>query len=252
MLLQAELRCLMVWLKRILGAACLGLLLVGSIHWWIRSRIPPTRIEEVRRRVSPRLRGDLHAAGFTLGDPIFIRIFKESRETEIWLHPRGASRFRLFRIYPAIFSGKLGPKLEEGDCQAPEGFYRVGADAMNPESDCHLSFNVGFPNEFDAALGRTGSWIMMHGSDQSVGCFAMTDPVIEDIYLIVESALRAGQGEFFLHVFPFRMTDARMRAAIGEEWLPFWENLQQGFDHFEKLRRPPVVRVENQMYVFDR
>ncbi|MCE9519114.1 MAG: 2-dehydro-3-deoxyphosphooctonate aldolase [Verrucomicrobia bacterium] len=209
-------------------------------------------MEEVRRRVSPRLRDELLAAGFAMGDPIFIRIFKETRETEIWLRPRGASRFRMFRNYPAIFSGRLGPKLEEGDHQAPEGFYRVGADALNPESDCHLSFNVGFPNEFDAGLGRTGSWIMMHGRDQSVGCFAMTDPVIEEIYLLAESALIAGQGEFFVHVFPFRMTDGRMKAAVGEEWFLFWENLRQGFDQFEKTKVPPVVRVENQKYVLDR
>lgn len=242
----------MVWLKRILGAVCLGLLFGGMIHWWIRSRIPPTRIEEVRRRVSPQLRGELRAAGFALGDPLFIRIFKESHETEIWLRPRGASHFRLFRSYPAIFSGKPGPKLAEGDHQAPEGFYRVGADAMNPESDCHLSFNLGFPNEYDASLGRTGSWIMMHGSDQSVGCFAMTDSVIEKIYLIAEAALRAGQGEFSVHVFPFRMTEDRMRAAMGEGWYPFWENLLQGYEIFERTKVPPMVRVEDQLYVFDR
>ncbi len=252
MLMLTGLFCAMIWLKRILGAVCLGLLLGGLVHWWIRSRIPPTRIEEVRRRVSPQLSSELRAAGFALGAPIFIRIFKESQETEIWLCQRGASQFRLFRSYTAIFSGKLGPKLAEGDRQAPEGFYRVGSDAMNPESDCHLSFNLGFPNEFDAALGRTGSWIMMHGSDQSVGCFAMTDPVIEKIYILAESALRAGQGKIFVHVFPFRMTETRMKAAMGEKWLPFWENLREGFEIFEKTKVPPLVRVEDQKYFFDR
>ena len=240
----------MLWLKRILGAVCVGLMLGGLVCWWIRSRIPPTRIEEVRRRVTPGLRAQLRAAGFALGDPVFIRIFKETRETEIWLRPRGAAQFRLFRTDPAIFSGRLGPKLAEGDHQAPEGFYHVAESALNPESDCHLSFNLGFPNEFDAALGRTGSWIMMHGSTGSVGCFAMTDHVIEDIYLIVESALRAGQGEFLVQVFPFRMTEERMQAAAGEEWLPFWENLREGYEVFERTHVPPVAVVQEQHYVF--
>ena len=145
-------------------------------------------------------------------------------------------------------SGHLGPKLAEGDRQAPEGFYEVDAGALNPESDCHLSFNTGYPNTFDTSLGRTGSWIMVHGSTGSLGCFAMTDPVIEEIYLVCEAALQHGQPSFFVHVFPFRMTEERMLTAATSEWLPFWENLREGYARFEETQVPPAVRLEDGHY----
>ncbi len=240
----------MIWLKRILRAVFLGLMVGGVVFWWLRRNATVTRIDEVRRRVMPGLRDELRAAGFAAGDPIFIRVFKEDRQVEIWLRPRAEREYRLYRTYPTLFSGRLGPKLAEGDGQAPEGFYRVSREGLNPISTFHLAFNLGYPNEFDHVLGRTGSWIMMHGGTQSIGCFAMTDPVIEEIYLLAEGALRAGQPEFFVHVFPFRMTDARMKAAAGDEWLPFWENLREGYELFEQNRVPPVAAVREQRYVF--
>jgi murein L,D-transpeptidase YafK len=240
----------MVWLRRILRAVLLGLMVGGVVFWWLRRNADVARINEVRRRVTPRLRADLRAAGFRLGDAVFVRVFKESRQVEVWLRPRGAAEFGLFRSYATLFSGRLGPKIAEGDGQAPEGFYRVAQSGLNPNSTFHLAFNLGYPNECDAANGRTGSWIMMHGGNQSVGCFAMTDPVIEEIYLIVEAALRAGQPEFLVHVFPFRMTGERMKVAAGGEWLPFWENLREGYELFEKAHIPPVATVREKRYVF--
>jgi murein L,D-transpeptidase YafK len=148
-------------------------------------------------------------------------------------------------------SGRLGPKLAEGDAQAPEGFYEVTPRALNPNSAFHLSFNIGYPNAFDVANGRTGSWIMVHGGEASVGCFAMTDALVEEIYLVTEAALQKGQPAVPVHVFPFRMTEERMRAAGESEWLPFWENLREGHEHFELSHVPPVVRVEETHYVFD-
>jgi murein L,D-transpeptidase YafK len=238
-------------LKQIVRATILGLLLGGIVFWWIRRNIPVSRVDEVRRRVAPRLNKELQVSGFALGDPIFIRIFKESRELELWLRQKNTARFQLWKTYPvAAMSGRLGPKLAEGDGQAPEGFYEVNANALNPESEFHLSFNVGYPNAFDTVNERTGSWIMVHGGSASVGCFAMTDPVVEEIYLIAEAALKNGQQTFAVHVFPFRMTEDRMREAAVSEWLPFWENLRVGFVLFEEKHVPPAVRVVDGQYIF--
>jgi murein L,D-transpeptidase YafK len=238
--------------------AVLGLLLAcaEAALWWQLDQETlslPTRLDEVRARVTPHLEDELRRAGFALGDPIFIRIFKESRELELWMKARGDKRYKLWMRWPIPgLSGHLGPKLEEGDYQVPEGFYEVNAHALNPLSICHLAFNTGYPNAFDQSLGRTGSWIMVHGGHGSVGCFAMSDPVIEEIYLIAEAALKNGQHSFPVHVFPFQMTAERMAAAKDSEWLPFWENLREGYDAFERTHLPPTVTIEDGRYAFSK
>jgi murein L,D-transpeptidase YafK len=135
--------------------------------------------------------------------------------------------------------------LKEGDLQAPEGFYEVGIKQLNPMSRFHLSFNIGYPNAYDQHHGRTGSLIMVHGSNVSIGCFAMTDPVIEEIYLLVEAALKAGQVAVPVHVFPFRMTAERIAQAEAEgaAWLSFWrDELAPPYAAFEKKGVPPGVK----------
>lgn len=241
----------MKWLWRIFRAVVIGLVL-GAVVFAVKYRTVSTeRIHEVRHRVKPGLIQQLEAVGFALGDPVFIRIFKESNEFELWLKPQSSAGYRLFRTYPiAYYSGKLGPKQAEGDLQAPEGFYRVPREQLNPKSSYHLAFNIGYPNDYDRSLGRTGSEIMVHGSNVSVGCFAMTDPLIEEIYLIVEAALGKGQPEFAVHAFPFRLTDDRLQRESSNEWLPFWLNLREGHDLFQMTGLPPVVAVRESRYTF--
>ena len=215
---------------------------------------PPSskRAEEVRARVGPVLRKDLEAKDLVFGAPVFMRIFKESRELEVWVeHEDG--RFRLFKTYAiAAYSGSLGPKLAEGDGQAPEGFYYVPAKRMHPTSSYHLAFNLGYPNAYDRAHGRTGSFLMVHGNRVSIGCYAMTDARIEEIYTLADAALRAGQPFFRVHCFPFRMTPTRLgKLAKGEpKWATFWANLKEGYDHFELHGVPPNVTVKDGRYQF--
>ncbi len=215
------------------------------------------RLGDLRARVEPGLKVALARDGLSLGSPAFLRVFKESKEMEIWLQPAAATgtdrSFVLWKIHPiAVFSGFLGPKLKEGDLQAPEGFYSVTRNRLNPASQYHLAFNIGYPNEYDRFHQRTGSLIMVHGSNVSLGCFAMTDPVIEEIYLIVEWALHHGQDGVPVHVFPFRMKDERLARAATEAspWLPFWQNLKQGHDWFENNRVPPEVTLQAGNYAF--
>jgi murein L,D-transpeptidase YafK len=201
-------------------------------------------------QVAPSLVRDLQIAGLAYGNPVFIRIFKEERELEILVEK--GSVFKLFRTYPVVaMSGKLGPKLREGDRQAPEGFYFVPPSRMNPNSRFHLSFNLGYPNKYDRAMGRTGSALMVHGNKVSIGCFAMSDSKIEEIYALTDAALRNGQKFFRVHVFPFRMTERRMNEARSGNWYSFWENLQDGYDYFEKTENPPNVLVKDRKYVFE-
>jgi murein L,D-transpeptidase YafK len=202
-------------------------------------------------KVRPNLERDLEANGLQLGSPVFLRAFKEERVLELFLWHGESKRFRLFQSYPiAAASGTLGPKLAEGDGQVPEGFYAVGPRAMKPDSDYHLAFNLGYPNQFDRAHHRTGSAIMVHGNQVSIGCLAMTDAKIEQIYTLCDAALKNGQPFFRVHLFPFRMTEARMKQAAGSRWHAFWQNLKQGHDWFETHGSPPDVTVKNGEYRF--
>lgn len=243
----------MTTLRRLLRATLIGTALGACVGAVICQTKQNERITEVRTRIEPSLKQELATAGFALGDPAFIRIFKEERELELWIKPQDEKQFKLWKTWPVVaMSGKLGPKLMEGDQQAPEGFYAVNAKAMNPESKYHLSFNIGYPNAFDQAQSRTGTLIMVHGNKVSLGCFAMTDPVIEQIYLVVEAALSHGDASIPVHVFPFRMTDERMAQAEteGGPWLAFWKNLREGHDRFEAKKVPPQVRSAGDCYTF--
>lgn len=206
------------------------------------------RLASVRTRLLPKLHDELAAKQLKLGQPAFIRIFKESRELELWL--KGADdHWKLFRNYPiATFSGTLGPKTREGDMQAPEGFYSFTQKQLNPASKYHLSFNIGYPNVHDLSHQCTGGLIMVHGSIVSVGCFAMTDPLIEEIYLVVEAALN-NTSSVPVHVFPFRMTAERMHKEQNSPHVDFWRSLQSGHDIFESSHRVPKITVENGRYV---
>ena len=183
-----------------------------------------------------------------LGAPVFIRIFKLEFELELWI--KRGDRFELFATYPICrWSGALGPKLYEGDRQAPEGFYTVDTPALNPNSRWHRSFNLGFPNALDRTYGRTGSYLMVHGGCGSVGCYAMTDPVIDEIRRLVTAALKAGQPRFHVHIFPFRMTPERLAERTRPQWALFWRDLKTGYDAFEATRLPPRVSVCQGRYV---
>ncbi len=180
---------------------------------------------------------------------VFVRIFKQESALELW-YSRGGE-FKLARTYPiCAWSGSLGPKLREGDFQSPEGFYVVDRSQLKPNSDYHRAFNVGYPNAFDKAHDRTGSFLMVHGACASVGCYAMTDPAIEEIYGIVEKALIDGQPGIPVHIFPFRMTEKAFREHPGSQWIGFWRNLKQGYDIFEKTRIPPQASACGKRYGF--
>jgi len=201
------------------------------------------------KRIAPKLIYEMQKKGHHLGDPVFIRLFKQEKELEVWL--RNGLTYDHFKTYSICYnSGKLGPKLREGDKQSPEGFYTVGANQLNPNSDYHLSFNLGFPNEYDRAHRRTGSLLMIHGRCSSAGCFAMTDFRMDEIYAIVESAIIAGQHQVPIHIFPFKMTAKKMEWHKDSEWISFWENLKEGYDYFEGHLAPPLVTVQDKRYQF--
>lgn len=181
--------------------------------------------------------------------PMFVRIFKQESELEVW-KARDDGRFYHFKTYPICnWSGELGPKVNQGDKQAPEGFYTIAQSQMNPNSGFHLAFNLGYPNAYDKAHRRTGDFLMVHGKCKSAGCYAMTDALMEEIYALARESFKGGQTAFSVHAFPFRMTDANMARYKHSPHYAFWQTLKQGYDHFETTRVPPTVAVCERKYV---
>lgn len=181
--------------------------------------------------------------------PIYIRVFKEESELEVWKQ-RANGRYALVKTFPICrWSGGLGPKVSQGDLMSPEGFYGFVHNSLNPESKYHLSLNIGYPNALDRALGRTGSAIMVHGNCISVGCFAMSDKLIEEIYAMVREALTAGQSSVPVHVFPFRMTAANVAEHADSRARDGWAPLKQAYDDFATSRELPQIGMCSKRYI---
>ncbi|WP_426529763.1 L,D-transpeptidase family protein [Bradyrhizobium sp. McL0615] len=201
--------------------------------------------------VPPKLVADMTAKDMDLQSPILVRLYKQEAELEIWKQDR-SGRFALLKTYPICrWSGDLGPKVREGDRQAPEGFYTISPAQMNPQSAYYLSFNTGYPNAFDKALGRTGSQLMVHGDCSSRGCYAMTDEQIAEIYSLGRESFFGGQKSFQLQAYPFKMTPANMAKHRNNPNMPFWKMIKEGNDHFEVTRQEPKVDFCEKKYVFD-
>ncbi len=205
------------------------------------------RAENAANRVLPGLERDAKALNLKVGASVFLRIFKRDSVLELWL--KGEKGYQLFRSYPiCAYSGGLGPKTMEGDGQAPEGIYQVGAKQMNPASRFHLSFNLGYPNAYDQAHGYTGSALMVHGNCVSIGCYAMTDAKIEEIFTLMTRAFAAGQSSIPVHAFPFRLTKDALAASSNQLFFTFWQELAPIFQAFEDDAMPPKVRVQGGHY----
>ncbi len=186
----------------------------------------------------------------TPSSPTLIRTYKKEAELEIW-KMKSNGEYALLKTYPMCrWSGQLGPKKREGDMQVPEGFYPIAPGQMNPNSHYYLSFNVGYPNAYDRAYGRTGGTVMVHGVCSSAGCFSMTDQQIADIYAIARDSFRGGQREIQLQSYPFHMTAENLAKFRLDPNIDFWKDLKNGSDHFEVTKQEPPVIVCGKRYVF--
>ena len=229
----------------------LVLALAGCAPWplpGIGSLAAQDRAQAAAQRVTPRLQRELAEAGLRLGAAPYLRVFKLEDELELWLATDQG--YRLFRRYPiCAWSGELGPKLRQGDGQAPEGFYRVRRGQMNPASRYHLSFNLGYPNAYDRQHGRTGDYLMVHGNCVSIGCYAMGDTAIEEIYTLMSAAFALGVRDVPVHAFPFRFDRIDAAARLADpRWGEFWQELKAGFDAFERDRVPPDMAAVHGHY----
>ncbi|MCB1497485.1 MAG: murein L,D-transpeptidase [Bauldia sp.] len=228
-------------LRRVVVISCTALLLGACQDSMVPKDIRP---------VSSKLTNQMERGGMKETSPIFIRIYKEESQFEVWKQ-RSNGQYALLKTYEICkWSGVLGPKIKEGDRQAPEGFYTVTPGQMNPKSSYYLSFNIGFPNKYDRAHGRTGSNLMVHGACSSAGCYSMTDEAAGEIFALARDAFKGGQRSFQIQAFPFRMTPENFAKHRGDPNMEFWKELQVGYDLFNLTKVPPTVDVCDGHYVF--
>jgi murein L,D-transpeptidase YafK len=209
---------------------------------------PPTK---ATRELSPEVLSLLQQKNMPKHSPILVRVFKEESELEVWKQDtRG--RFQLLKVYPICrWSGDLGPKVNEGDRQTPEGFYTITPALMNPNSNYYLAINTGFPNAFDRANDRDGTFLMIHGDCSSSGCYAMTDEQIGEIYALARESFLGSRQSFQIQAYPFRMTPANLARHRTSPNMAFWKMIKVGNDHFEATHLEPKVQACNRLYVFD-
>ncbi len=197
-------------------------------------------------RHSGRISSEMGRLGITLGQPIYMRIFREEKELELWVQKAGESEFILFKVYRVLNApNRVGPKTQAGDGRGAEGFYYVSGSRLRFETEQNLGFDLGYPNASDRFYKRSGGGAMVHGERFSEGGYALSNPAIEEVYTIAAAALNGGQSFFRVHCFPFRMDDKRMdpKISLHPEQDAFWANLKEGYDFFEVLRFPPNVTV---------
>jgi murein L,D-transpeptidase YafK len=203
------------------------------------------------KELSPQMLATLHQKNMPQDSPLLIRVFKEESELEVWKQDT-SGRYALLKIYPICrWSGDLGPKVKEGDRQAPEGFYPITPGLMNPNSNYYLAINTGFPNAYDRANNRHGAFLMIHGDCSSRGCYAMTDEEIGEIYSLARESFLGGQKEVQLQAYPFHMTPANLARHRNNPNLAFWQMIKEGDDHFQVSHLEPKINVCERRYVFD-
>lgn len=206
---------------------------------------------KVEYQLSGKIVEEMRKKNMSRNSPIMLRIVKEEGELEVW-KARNDQRFeKLVGYRICAWSGRLGPKVKEGDRQAPEGFYELTQANLNPNSKYYLAINTGFPNTYDRANGRYGTNLMIHGACSSSGCYSMTDEQVLEIYALARDAFRGGQKTIQLQALPFRMTAENMARHRMSPHFDFWKMLKVGYDNFEVTKRPPEVAVCNKTYVFN-
>ena len=233
-----------------LPALCLIALAGGFLGGCEESGLSPVTSRSLAP-ISPKTVAEMEALGSSKNAPVLIRAYKKESELEIW-KMKADGRYAYLKSYPMCrWSGQLGPKVREGDRQVPEGFYSITPAHMNPNSAYYLSFDVGYPNAYDRAMGHTGGSIMVHGICSSAGCFSMTDGQIAEIYAIAREAFAGGQRAIQMQSYPFHMTAENFAKYRLDPNIGFWKQLKEGSDNFEVTKQDVVVGVCGRHYVFN-
>jgi murein L,D-transpeptidase YafK len=210
------------------------------------------RVSDAFRRKEDTLRRQFAARNLTWpAKYVYIRSFKYDSELEVWVRNSIEEEFKLFKTYKVCaLAGDLGPKRFQGDFQVPEGMYYI--NEFNHNSAFHLSLGLNYPNASDKLLSdslQPGGDIFIHGSCVTTGCIPITNPQIEELYILTSYARSAGQEFIPVHIFPVRFNVPRSfyylerQISNNPDLQKFEGRLKQVFDYFEVTRQIPVIAV---------
>lgn len=213
------------------------------------------RVSQAKVNKDYRLQKEFESRGLSFPPTeIYIRVFKKEGIVEVWAKDWG-NQFKKFKEYTVCASsGQLGPKRQQGDKQVPEGFYYISK--FNPTSSYHLSLKINYPNPADKVHGYAplGGDIYIHGACQTVGCVPVSNDKMEEIYWLAVLAQNNGQSRIPVHLFPYKFNNYHFdqtEKGRRPHLIPFWNNLRQGYEHFENTRTLPNVTITSAgIYVF--
>ncbi len=187
--------------------------------------------------------------GLKLGSPVFIRVYKQTSEMELWVQQ--GPRYVLFKTHGICrWSGVLGPKFYEGDRQSPEGLYRITTSDLIVNRRWDRAMNINYPNSFDNLNSRGGSGILIHGGCGSIGCFAIQNENVEDVFGAVRAALKGGQAYVPVLTLPFRFTALAPEKEDTLHMSEFWADLRRADLLFERDKVPPAAWICDGRYYF--
>lgn len=223
------------------------LFLLGAVPFISSSATEEDREATARSNTSGRIDTRLAELECTKRYSVFLLISKQERTLEAWVKKGTGSKYVLFRSFPVLAaSGKLGPKRREGDKQVPEGFYNI--DTYNPKSNFHLSMRVNYPNAADRVLSdqqHPGSDIYLHGGRKSIGCVAIGDPGIEELYTLCRSATNSTSIQVLIVPFGFESKD---RAKLPREFAQhkrLWAEIEAIYRYFRATHGIPEVVIDS-------
>lgn len=213
--------------------------------WCSEVQQPLAKIDEARRLRLDVVK-ELFGAAQVKFPPgqMLLRAFKKERTLELWASSGAAEPLTHVTTYTICgLSGELGPKRRRGDGMVPEGFYTLSE--YSPASAFHLAMLVTYPNLSDRILGARdpGDAIMIHGGCASIGCLAMSDERIQEIW-VAATALRFAGGVVHVHIFPSRDLRELVAEAAHPQHRALWENLADGLEAFERRRVVPSIRID--------
>ncbi|MDI1477558.1 L,D-transpeptidase family protein [Polyangium sp. y55x31] len=215
-------------------------------QWFSAEKTPFGRVAEAKKSKMAEVKR-LFAEARVAFPPaqMFLRAFKKERVLELWAASRADEPLSLIAIYGVCYaSGELGPKRVEGDGQVPEGLYKIKESL--PGTPFYLALHVDYPNRSDRILGdrrQPGGEILIHGSCASVGCLAMSDDRMAEIYLAASEYKWTG-ASLPVHIFPTRDMAGLLASPAGGAHRAFWENLKPFLEEFEQTRRVPKYRID--------
>ncbi|MCB9637725.1 MAG: hypothetical protein H6727_02325 [Myxococcales bacterium] len=192
---------------------------------WLFARTGKRTVPSVLRKLRPKMRRRFgkKLAMWTNGKPLALLAFKHERRLEVWKKRVGG--WKKIRSYPfTAFSGKIGPKLRQGDMQIPEGIYKL--TFLHPNSQFYLSMKINYPNAFDRQKARgdgrdeLGGDIFIHGDAVTIGCVPIGDEGIEEVFYLV-----AKNGGYWRNTVIFAPYDMRKKSKPPIQtpsitWLP--------------------------------